>query len=227
MTRTVVESVVEEGVTVELAQRDEAWEISAGGQTVMASDVRGIEVPLAELAIEPWRGRDDISVLVAGLGMGHLLRAALDQPGVSRADVVEVSPALIDWGARCFGTLNGAATVDPRVHVHRSELVAFLRAPRAPELPPDGWFVILLDVDRFPAHLDRPGNAFLYGDEGLALLEGALRPGGVLGLWTTQRDDDLIKRLSRRLQSVSRVTVPGNDGMCYVYRGRRIPRRAN
>jgi hypothetical protein len=54
-----------------------------------------------------------------------------------------------------------------------------------------------------------------------------MRGGGVLGVWTTQRDDELNTRMHRRLQNVSRVAVPASDGLRYIYRGRRGARRSN
>ncbi len=229
MTRTVVETAVEDGVTLELARReeDDAWEVSAGGVPSFSSGDGDFESALAELAIEPLRGRDDICVLIAGLGMGPAVRAALQQPGVTRVDVVEHSAAVIDWEARHFSSRNGGATSDPRVRIHRGELVSFLRAPRVPELPEEGWYALLLDVDEYPERLTHPGNAMLYVDDGLRVLEHGLRPGGVLGLWTTRRDDELGRRLHGRFQAVSRVTVPATSGLRYVYRGRRVPRSSS
>lgn len=220
MTGTVVDSVVEDGHSLELRQREQAWDVVDGGRVILSTEATGVERPLAELAIEIWRGRDDITVLVAGLGAGHVVRAALDQPGVVRVDVVEPSAALIGWEQRHFGPQNGAATADPRVRVHHGELTAFVRAPRIPDQAPDvpdvsdGWFVLLAPV-------------LFQSDEGLDILEQGLRPGGVLGLLSQQRDDELGKRMHRRLQQASRVGVPTNDGMRYIYRGRRGPRRSN
>src|SRR5215208_6486348 len=101
---TPVETVVEEGRTLELMQDGAEHEVHVDGRRVMAASARRAETTLAELAISPWTGRDDVTVLVAGLGMGHLVRAVLDAPGahVTRVDVVEVSPAIRRWNAELF-----------------------------------------------------------------------------------------------------------------------------
>lgn len=226
-----MDSRVEEGRSVELVQRGEAWEVRVEGRTAFASDARRSEQSLAELALGLWRGRDDISVLLAGLAMGHALRAVLSEHGVCRVDVVEVSPAVIEWEEKYFSELTGGAARDPRVRVHQAELGAFLRRERTPAsgLPPDGWFACILDLDEWPTQVTRPGNEAFYAAEGLQRLEGALRPGGVLGVWTTRKELELMKRLSARLQDVSQVAIPvdvaGAASLDYVYRGRRRPRR--
>jgi spermidine synthase len=214
-----VVTALEDGTRVELAREDGELELAIDGHVVATSRSPGVAETLAELAVGPWAGRDDVSVLLAGLGLGHTLRALLARPGVVRVDVVEVSPAVI------ASSPDGAG--DPRVRVHQGELTAFAAGPRLPDEPADGWFVAVLDVDEYPTWVARPGNRALYTDEGIRLLEGALRPGGVLAIWTTERDDALQKRLHAKLQQVSRVTVPVDDGLRYVYRGRRAPRRAS
>jgi spermidine synthase len=231
MAETLVERRLEDGVLVELWQRDEAWEVRCDGSIDFASDARRSEKAFAELALAPWQGRDDISVLLGGLATGHTLRAVLDIPGVSRVDVIEVSPAVVEWEAKHFAVMNGCATRDPRVTLHNVELSKFLGYPRSEitGLPEGGWFACLLDLDEWPDRLSRPGNHAFYTREGLERLEAALRPGGVLGVWTAQKDGELLTRMTARLQGVTQVAVPvdvrGAPGLDYVYRARRRPRR--
>jgi spermidine synthase len=218
--------VEEDGVTVELYRRGNHYEVWRSGRRMIASDVRRSEQSLVELAVGPLRGRDDVSVLVAGLGMGFLLRAALDAPGckITRVDVVERSQAIIDWNQQHFAQLNSDAAKDPRVKVHHAELSAFLKAMRH-DPTAEGWFGIVLDMDEGTGALWRPENAAFYDEEGIARLEGALRPGGVLALWSAQREPELAKLMHSRLQNVAELVVPveieGNSNLDYVYRGRR------
>jgi spermidine synthase len=230
-TEMIDRQVEDGGATVELHRRGEAYDVLVDGRRVMASDVRRSEQSLVELAMAPLRGRDDVSVLVAGLGMGYLVRAVLDAPGVkiARVDVVEASRAVVDWEARYFAALNGDALKDPRVKLHALDLATLLKQVRlgAGDFPPEGWFAVLLDLDEGPGALSRPGNAEFYTDEGVARLEGALRPGGVLALWSPQRETELMRRMHARLQNVAEMLVPveieGRAQLDYVYRGRRHP----
>jgi spermidine synthase len=226
---TLIDKRVEGDSLIELVRReDDVFDVMLDGRKAMSSDARRHEKPLVELSLALWKGRDDISVLLGGLGMGFLLREVLDWPGVVRADVVEVSPAVIEWEQLYFSKLNGQATRDKRVHVHQGDLADFLTKPRAgTDFPPDGWFATILDLDEWPGQLTRPSNQLFYTPEGLERLEDALRPGGVIGLWTTVKDNTLFGRLGARFQNVAKVGVPveidGNPDVHYVYRGRRKP----
>ncbi len=147
-----------------------------------------------------------------------------------RVDVVESSPAIIEWEKRYFAALNGDAGRDPRVHLHNVELGQFLAAERMQPTLPDGWFAVVLDLDEGPEQLTLPSNSAFYEEAGLMRLERVLRPGGVLALWTPQRDTALVKRLSSVLQNVAELAVPvdvaGQFSLDYVYRGRRHPNPA-
>jgi hypothetical protein len=203
-------TLVERAGDLELWARDGAYDLVRDGVTLYASDQRHAETAFAELALAPCQGRDDLTVLVDGLGFGGLVRAVLDRPGVTRVDVVEPSAAIIAWQPRF-----GDAASDPRVQVHHADFATFLVRPRVPDLPPDGWFVVL------------SGDARLHDDDGLRRVEGVLRGGGVAATWTADKDEALMRRLAARLQAVPRVGVAGDAGLEYLHRGRRAPRRAS
>ena len=231
---TLDRRVTAEGSEIALIKRGEEFEIIFDGQFLMASDCRRSERQLAELAMAPLGQRDDITILVAGLGMGHTLRAVLDIPGVVRVDVVEVAEAVVDWNRLYFGAHNGNVLGDPRVHLHTGDLLGFLKRMRHEpqslgELVKDGWLGMLLDVDNGPSWLSRPQNEYLYTDEGLARLEGSLRHGGVLGIWSAQREIELLQRMHARLVNVAEMAIPvevgGKASLDYVYRGRRPPEK--
>jgi spermidine synthase len=224
----LIDTKEEEGATLELHRRGEAYEVRVDGRRMVASDQRRCEQPLVELALAPLRQRDDLAVLVAGLGMGYTVRAVLDSPGVKRVDVVEGSPAMLEWAKVHFAQLSGDVLNDPRVKLHAMELDAFNKAFRLGALqnvPPEGWLALVLDVDQGPSSLLRPSNLKFYEERGLESLEQMLRPGGVLALWSTQRETELMRRLAARLQNVAEVATPvevdGNMNLDYVYRARR------
>jgi spermidine synthase len=227
----VVDRRVEDGATIELVQRGDAFDVLIDGRRVMRSDARRAEKQLVELALAPLGQRDDITVVLAGLGMGFTLRALLDAPGVQRVDVIESSPAVLEWEARHFAGLNGDALKDPRVRLHTGDLAAFLKGvrTRSVDLPVgDGWLALVLDMDEGPTQVSRAGNDQFYGDEGMERLETALRPGGVLALWSAAREPELLQRMHARMKNVAEIVVPvdlddGKSNLDYVYRGRRAP----
>jgi spermidine synthase len=227
----VLDRRLEDGATVELVQRGEALDVLIDGRRVMRSDARRAEQQLVELALAPLGQRDDITVVLAGLGMGFTLRALLDAPGVKRVDVVEASRAVLEWEARHFAGLNGDALKDPRVTVHAVDLAAFLKGLRTHAIAPppgDGWLALILDMDEGPGAISRAGNDAFYRDDGIERLEAALRPGGVLALWSAAREPELLRRMHARLKNVAEVVVPvelddQQSSLDYVYRGRRPP----
>jgi spermidine synthase len=226
----VLDRRVEDGATIELVQRGDAFDVLVDGRRVMRSDARRAEKQLVELALAPLGQRDDITVVLAGLGMGFTLRALVDAPGVARIDVVEASRAVVEWEARHFAGLNGDALKDPRVKLHAMDLAAFVKALRTRDLAPparDGWLALVLDMDEGPQRVSRAGNEAFYGDDGIERLETVLRPGGVLGLWSAAREPELLQRMHARMKNVAEIVVPVDvdDGssLDYVYRGRRPP----
>jgi spermidine synthase len=64
---------------------------------------------------------------------------------------------------------------------------------------------ILLDVDNGPRGLTRNGNDWLYGHRGLRAAFKALRPGGVLAVWSPGPDQafsDLLRRIGFKVEEV-------------------------
>ena len=66
---------------------------------------------------------------------------------------------------------------------------------------------ILLDVDNGPDGLTRKANDRLYDAAGLAAARAALRPGGVLAVWSAHPDPAFTQRLSRSGFTVEAVGV--------------------
>lgn len=226
----IIDKRIEDTRTFELVRRGEHFDVLVDGRRVMRSDQRRSEKSLVELTLAPLGQRDDVSVLLGGLGMGFTLRALLQYAPVKRVDVIESSQTIIDWQARHFAGLNGDVLKDPRVKLHATDLATHLKAVRlGAEPPPDGkgWLALILDLDEGPKLVSRAGNEAFSLDEGIESLEAALRPGGVLSTWSPERESDFVKRLHSRMQNVAEIVVPvdvdGQSGLDYIYRGRRPP----
>lgn len=135
-------------------------------------------------------GADGLHVLVAGLGVGFSLGAALASSRVARATVVEVEPAVVALVREATGARTGADLDDPRVELVVGDLHDVLRRGDVP--PVD---VLCLDVDNGPGWTVGRANARLYDEAGLVLLAGALGPGGVLAVWSAHDDPAFVARL--------------------------------
>lgn len=229
----VAQATGPDGEQLVLRRAAGGYEILRDGRVAIASAERRSERELVNVGLVPLRDRQDITVLVAGLGMGYLLAALLESPRVVRVDVVEHSAAIVEWNRTFLAPLHGMAPLDdPRVHVHTMGFADYLRAVRYQAVPGlnaalegGGYLAVLMDLDDGPNALSRGGNADLYTEEGLADIEEAIRPGGVIALWSAQRETELMARLHGRFQNIAEIAfpvdVPSSAGLDYLYRARR------
>jgi spermidine synthase len=82
-----------------------------------------------------------------------------------------------------------------------------------------GWDAILLDVDNGPDGLVRPANDRLYSAAGLAAARRALRPGGILAVWSAAPDAGFTRRLKSAGFAVEETVVsarPNRKGPRHV-----------
>lgn len=168
---------------------------------LMNSRMSGSEEALAEMTIDRLR----ISaphLLIGGYGMGFTLRAALARlDGDARVTVAELVPKIIDWAKGPMAELAAGCLDDRRVEVVIDDVGAVIGRGRG------GYDAILLDVDNGPDGLTRPGNDGLYSDRGLAAAKAALRPGGILAVWSAAPDARFARRLRDAGFAVEEVGV--------------------
>ena len=176
------------GGTLKLARRGAEFSIRLDGAELMNSRLSGSEAALATLAFA--RLGAAARVLIGGLGMGFTLRAALAVAGPdARLEVVEIAPAVIAWARGPMAALHGDSLDDPRVTLTQADVAATIAAG------PARYDAILLDVDNGPEAMSRRANDALYADGGLRAARRALRPGGVLAVWSVARDPAFTRRL--------------------------------
>ena len=125
-------------------------------------------------------------VLVGGLGLGFTLETVLADPRVRRVVVAEIEPALVGWLRDGTVPHGPALLADDRVEVAVGDVRDVIGAAgRA------AYDLVLLDVDNGPGYLVHEANAELYASAPLALVREALRPDGIVVVWSAARDDDL------------------------------------
>lgn len=168
---------------------------------LMNSRMSGSEEALAEMTIDRLRVSAP-HLLIGGYGMGFTLRAALARlDGDARVTVAELVPKIIDWAKGPMAELAAGCLDDRRVDVVIDDVGALIRHKRG------GYDAILLDVDNGPDGLTRPGNDGLYSDRGLAAAKAALRPGGILAVWSAAPDARFARRLRDAGFAVEEVGV--------------------
>ncbi|MCK0207841.1 spermidine synthase [Starkeya koreensis] len=196
-----------------LKRRGAEFSIMAGATELMNSRLSGSEQALATLSCARLAGHPAPRLLIGGLGMGFTLRAALGEVGPeARIVVAELVPAVIAWARGPMAELFAGSLDDPRVSLHEGDVAEAIRAGRA------GYDAILLDVDNGPGGLTRAANDGLYSPAGLGAARAALRPGGVLAVWSSAPDDGFTRRLRHAGFAVeeARVRAHGKSGARHV-----------
>ena len=185
-------TVAGEDAPLVLLQHDREFVIRIGPHALMGSAAHGSEEVLAEIALAPLAARGSARVLIGGLGMGFTLAAALRQlPPGATVIVSELFTAVVGWNRGPLAHLAGRPLEDPRVTVREGDVAVAIREQTAV------FDAILLDVDNGPSSLISTVNARLYSAAGLACAMRALRPGGVLAVWSAAEDTVFAKRLAR------------------------------
>ncbi|KQM67717.1 hypothetical protein ASE75_02010 [Sphingomonas sp. Leaf17] len=190
------------GGSLRLIQRGAEFSIMLGANELMNSRVRGSEEALATMAIDRMPARSDPAMLIGGLGMGFTLRAALAGLGQGAAvTVAELVPQVVDWGRGPMAAVFAGCLDDPRVAIRVEDVRATIAASAL------AYDAILLDVDNGPDGLTQTANNRLYGLAGLAAARRALRPGGVLAIWSAGADAAFTRRLGDAGFAVEEVVV--------------------
>ena len=174
--------------SLRLMRRGEAFSIFLGRIELMNSRLSGSE---EALAVETCRRLDTQrpKLLVGGLGMGFTLRAALAALGPDAQVVVaELVPAVVRWARGPLAEVFAGCLDDTRVSVREADVAVSLRDAAS-------WDAILLDVDNGPDGLTCLGNDALYSPRGLASARRALRPGGILSVWSVAPDEAFAGRM--------------------------------
>jgi spermidine synthase len=196
-----------DGEALRLMRRGTEFSIMTGGIELMNSRLSGSEEAMATLAFERIGQRPKARMLIGGLGMGFTLRAALAAFGPDAEIVVaELVPGVVAWARGPLGELHGSSLDDPRVDVQVGDVGEAIRDGEA------AFDAILLDVDNGPGGLSRKENDGLYGPAGLAVAKRALRPGGVLEVWSSTRDSAFTTRLKRAGYVVEEIGVRAHKG---------------
>jgi spermidine synthase len=184
---------IEDGVTLDLYSHAGHFMIVMGRNELMSTRMRFSEEQLADLTIDRL-GKDNPRILIGGYGMGFTYRAAAARLGAKAQIVVaEISEAIIDWAKGPMADLTGDGLTDPRLDLKICDVAALIDDAN------DGtcakFDAILLDVDNGPDGIVRDANNRIYSRTGLAKARDALKPGGILAVWSAGPDPAFRKRL--------------------------------
>lgn len=179
-----------------------------GGQ-LMNTRMHGSEDALAAIPCQKVAARPQPRVLIGGLGMGFTLASALKHLGANaEVAVAELVPGVVEWNRGPLGAKSGYPLLDPRTRLIQGDVAAELNTAQ------QGYDAIMLDVDNGPEGLTQRRNSWLYSAEGLRRCFQALRPKGILAVWSASADrkfSDKVRKAGFRVEEVQ-VYAHGNRG---------------
>ncbi|MBB6120551.1 spermidine synthase [Nocardiopsis algeriensis] len=189
--------------------RTEVHEIKLDDEFLMSSLFTAAEVEMARLALAELDGTD-LRVAVGGLGLGYTAHTVLESEAVGTLVVAEALAEVIDW--HCQGLIPSGRDLvrDPRCRLAHGDFFAAVGAGSgpAPDLGPEPFHAVIVDIDHSPRHVLHPAHAGLYTAEGLRRLrDDLLLPGGVFALWSDDAPDEEFTGLLEEVFARARAEV--------------------
>ena len=195
------------GAELVLRQRDTEFSIRVDNLELMNSRVYGSEEAMAKLGCQNLSKHPRPRVLIGGLGMGYSVRTALDILGDDAQVVVaELVPAVVEWNRGVLADLAGRPLDDRRVELHVGDVVQLIKTARGE------YDAIMIDIDNGAEAIVRKGNDWLYSLPGLTTTYAALRPGGIMAMWSAGPQPAFVRLLRRAGFEVDEVKVRARGG---------------
>lgn len=205
---------VPDGVELRLLRNEGDFAIVLERNELMSSDMHASEQALATMTCDRLLSGDAPHLLIGGYGMGFTLRAALAALGPQASiTVAEIVPEIIEWARGPMRELTAGCLDDPRVLLVMDDVAMLIDAARG------GYDAILLDVDNGPEGLTRRLNDGLYSNAGLQAAYKALKPLGILAIWSAGTEPSFAAQLSRNGFAVTEVPVralPDGSGESHI-----------
>jgi len=194
------------GQELRLYRRGGDFMIVLDRNELMSSRMSGSEKALALMTLERLGKRAGLHMLIGGYGMGFTLRAALaEMEAKAQITLAELVPEIIEWARGPMVDLAAGCLDDPRVRLVMDDVAHVIAAGHG------SYDAILLDVDNGPDGLTADANDRLYTNAGLASAMRALKPGGILAIWSAGSDAAFTRRLQNAGFAVEEVAVKARD----------------
>ncbi len=163
------------------------YEVKLNDDFLMSSLFTEAEIQLARLGLAALKNhKQDLDIVVGGLGLGYTAFAALEDPSVKSLRVIDVMAPVIDWHQRGLVPLGEKLTSDPRCTLVHADFfkVATTSGGFDPADPDRLVHAVLLDIDHSPSHWLNSGNSTFYTESALVKMAKKIHPGGIFGLWS-------------------------------------------
>ncbi|WP_416832259.1 MAG: spermidine synthase [Erythrobacter sp.] len=190
---TIATAQIPQGEELTLVSHGSDFIIMLGRDELMGTRMRFSEEQLAHLTLARL-SKPAPRILIGGYGMGFTYRAALERlPERGQVIVAEIVPEILDWAKGPLAHLTGDTLSDPKGEIVLCDVAALI--DDANDGTCDKFDAILLDVDNGPDGVVRDANDRLYTRTGLAKAREALKPGGILAIWSAAPDHKFTRRV--------------------------------
>ncbi len=204
------------------------YEVKLNDEFLMSSLFTESEIQLSKLSLATLKQtqyKNNLDIIVGGLGLGYTAVAALEDKDISSLKVIEIMKPVIDWHQRELVPLGKKLNADPRCTLINADFFAVATSD-------DEGFddnnkqvhAVLLDIDHSPTHWLNEGNSSFYSEASLNSLANKIFPGGVFGLWSNDPpDEEFMSLLNKVFQNAEShiVSFPNlyadKESSCTVY----------
>jgi spermidine synthase len=202
----IIEQNITENGEIILRHGSAGYEIIVDGQFLMSSASGDSSAALVELGLAELNGRNNLQVLIAGLGLGFSLKAALANAVVEEVVVVELEAQIIDW--HCRNLISGTSHLlnDPRSRVFQQDFLQYSKECRTK------FDLIALDIDNGPDWLSHETNSPLYSKSYLQRLAAMLNMKSILTIWSAAVAPQLKQSLAGIFRNIVEVEVADRNG---------------
>jgi len=174
------------------------YEVKLNDDFLMSSLFTEAEIQLARLGIAALKDhKQNLDIVVGGLGLGYTAVAALEDPSVKSLRVIDVMAPVIDWHQRGLVPLGEKLTSDPRCSIVHADFfeVATSSGGFDPADPDRLVHAVLLDIDHSPSHWLHSRNSSFYTESALTKMAEKIHPGGIFGLWSNDPPENEFTNL--------------------------------
>lgn len=178
------------------------YEVKLGDEFLMSSLFVEAEEQLSTLGLAALHEngfKQDLNIVVGGLGLGYTALTALADNNVAKLTVIDVMQPVIDWHRQGILPVGNALDSDPRCQLVHADFFAVATDDANGFMDDHQVHAVLLDIDHSPSHWLQDSNAEFYGNQGLTKMARKIRPGGVFGLWSNDLPDE---KFVAHLQSI-------------------------
>ena len=158
------------------------YEVKLGNEFLMTSLFHEAEDQLAYLGLAALT-RDNLDVVVGGLGLGYTAAAALKDERISSLVVIEFLDDVIKWHKEALVPMGATLNNDSRCELMSADFFDLKNSLKMHD-------AILLDIDHTPDFVLNPTNKGLYTHKGLSDLATHLKPGGIFAMWADGTPQD-------------------------------------